>query len=176
MTHFVYALGLANELTKPYDKCYIGVTSNLWKRFREHRYRDSKDFIAENSLTFQNMIVIAEGSEYECYEIERQMRPKPNMGRNVSPGGRGTLRWRDTTGANNVKAKTWIITDPCGEQYNVTGQYDKFCKDHNILSGTLRRSNGPVPPLERKFGGFRAKNEDQLEQRINTTGWSFKIA
>lgn len=75
-------------------------------------------------------------------------------------------------GSKNPAAANWVITDPDGNMYNVCGSFQSFCDEHNLLASSLRYHKGAaVPPLEKKCGGYRAKNETSREKRINTIGW-----
>jgi len=75
-------------------------------------------------------------------------------------------------GSKNPQAATWVFTDPEGNTYNVVGTFQDFCDEHNLLASSLRYHKGhPVPPLEKKYGGYRAKNETSREKRTNTIGW-----
>ena len=158
--------------------------------------------IRKHSLTFEhNFEILLEGSDKECFLTESEMRPEPCTGMNLASGGRGgntgdyskernqkvskALKGRKVTwidkvvesrgsyaGSKNPGAATWVITDPDGNKHNVTGTFQSFCDDHNLLASSLRYHKGQaVPPLEKKYGGYRAKNETSREKRIATIGW-----
>ncbi len=40
-------------------------------------------------------------------------------------------------GVNNPMSKTFILTDPSGEEHSVTGSLRSFCKEHNISFSTM---------------------------------------
>ena len=90
--YYVYAICLSTDLKDPWLGCYVGVTKDLKKRWLLHtksKYTVG-NFIRSNLLTFeQNVIIIASGSEDECFEIEESLRPLPFIGLNEAPGGRG---------------------------------------------------------------------------------------
>ncbi len=91
MQYFVYAIGKTEDLNK-HEKCYIGVTNQPEKRWKKHQSSTHTVgcFIRENKLTYtDNMCVIFIGSEKECYEKEKELRPYPNMGLNEAIGGLG---------------------------------------------------------------------------------------
>ena len=137
----------------------------------------------------------------ECFLLENALRPEPNMGLNLAAGGCGgntgayteernmkmraalkgrKLTWADKivesrrsySGNGNPQAATWIVTSPAGEVFEIIGTFQSFCDEHNLLASCLRYYKGKeVPPLEKSFGGYRAKNEISKEKRINTIGW-----
>lgn len=76
---------------------YVGVTREGREktRFKEHveSNRVGK-IIAENGLTFsKNMKILFKGTENECYEAEKKLRPYPLMGWNESVGGESVFRY-----------------------------------------------------------------------------------
>jgi hypothetical protein len=77
-------------------------------------------------------------------------------------------------GSKNGKAKKWVLTNPEGVIYYIHGDLDNTCKSLNILTSTLRYyRNQTVPEINiNGYGGYRAKTEESLIMRINTTGWS----
>lgn len=92
MEYFVYAIGKKGDLKEPYVNCYIGVTNNPELRFKSHARSTSKigKFIREHDLKFrENFKIIFEGKSDDCFMIEEEMRPFPNMGLNVATGGCG---------------------------------------------------------------------------------------
>ena len=75
-------------------------------------------------------------------------------------------------GKNNPNAKEWKLEDPLGNQYSVKGEFDKFCKENNLLLSCLRYYRGQrVPPLSNTYGGYREKVKGTKELRENTTDW-----
>lgn len=46
----------------------------------------------------------------------------------------------DQSGANNSNAKIYIIEDPNGNVYNISGNYITFCKENNIHPRLLRKN------------------------------------
>jgi hypothetical protein len=106
--HYVYVIGLNpyldGELSQwywyPNDAtqfigCYVGVTKDPKKRWSDHAAqrkcrepsRVSK-FIKENELTRdENFRIIFSGSKKKCYELEKHLRPYPNMYLNERVGG-----------------------------------------------------------------------------------------
>lgn len=92
LLYCVYAIGIKENLNPPYEKCYIGVTSNLTRRWKKHTqssYTIGK-YIRQHKLNQQdNFIVIFEGTEDECFLVEEIYRPSPNIGLNEASGGKG---------------------------------------------------------------------------------------
>lgn len=89
---YLYAIGKEEDLHDPYDKCYIGVTSDLNTRWQQHKKSQYRlgEFIRRNDLTQNlNMRVVFEGDETECFMTEELMRPDWNMGLNIAKGGHG---------------------------------------------------------------------------------------
>lgn len=89
--YIVYAIGRKEDLVEPYTNCYIGVTNDKNRRWKNHlasKYTVG-NFIRDNKLSPSNMITIYEGDEEACYELEQKFRPFPFMGLNESTGGRG---------------------------------------------------------------------------------------
>jgi hypothetical protein len=75
-------------------------------------------------------------------------------------------------GEKNPNAKTWIILDPSGNEYIITGKFNLFCEENNILASCLRYYRGkPVPPLSNTYGGYREKKPGTKKLRENTTNW-----
>lgn len=92
MQYFVYIIGKDLKDTSPYLNCYVGVTNDPKRRWKVHCNSQFTvgQFIRNNSLTYEsNMDVIFMGSEEECFEIERSLRPFPMMGLNEAVGGGG---------------------------------------------------------------------------------------
>jgi hypothetical protein len=90
--YYLYAIGTKKMLVPPYDCCYVGVTNNLDKRWSRHKYSKYTvgQFIREKNLTLdENMIVLYEGDEEECFDLEAAYRPLPYIGLNEASGGRG---------------------------------------------------------------------------------------
>ncbi len=89
---YLYAIGLTENLVEPYDNCYIGVTLDPEKRWKQHLKSKYKvgEFIRENSLEKEtNMKILFTGDESECFELEESLRPSWNIGLNIAPGGQG---------------------------------------------------------------------------------------
>ena len=59
---------------------YVGITKNLKRRIREHT--NEKDFVKDRIFD-----VFLCGERDFCKEIERQLRPKKNIGLNIAAGG-----------------------------------------------------------------------------------------
>ena len=76
-------------------------------------------------------------------------------------------------GASNPMSKTWTLIDPNGAEHTITGKFQTFCDEHQILASALRWYRGkPVPPVATNtLGGFRSKSELSELKRQNTSGW-----
>ena len=77
-------------------------------------------------------------------------------------------------GSKNNRAKKWVLTNPEGVIYYIHGDLHEKCKSFNILTTALRYYRNQVVPSVNNngYGGYRAKTEESLKLRNNTTGWS----
>lgn len=201
-SYFVYAIGKSVDLIHPYHHCYIGVTNNLTRRWRDHtksKYTVGI-YIREHNLSNENMICIFEGHEKDCFEMELKLRPYPLMGLNESCGGNGgktiysydrgqkisrkvKLARRNKYWSSHKKgtfcktrnpnAKNWILISPDDTSYQISGNLESFCVEHNLLLSSLRYYEGrSVPDLIPGFGGFRKKSDNSLRLRESTINWT----
>jgi hypothetical protein len=184
--YYVYAIGKKENLISPYDFCYIGVTNNLAKRWLLHlksKYTVGQ-YIRNNNLTFEtNMIILFEGLEEICYDIESSYRPLPFMGLNEASGGHGGYTKyteernkkiskkhknriktpehiqkimssrKKYNGAENPNSKTWCLQDPKGLKYIIKGNLAEFCQKQGLLESCLRRYKNDVVPNP-NYSGF----------------------
>ena len=75
-------------MTNPWKEGYIGVTTrSLQERFSEHKNSDNLLLSRSIKKYSPEIIFLAEGSEQEILELERQYRPEPNIGWNLTIGG-----------------------------------------------------------------------------------------
>lgn len=96
---------MIEDLKDPWSNCYIGVTNDLCRRWAYHSKSiyTVGNFIRSKQLTKdQNMIIIASGSEEECFELEASLRPLPFIGLNEASGGRGGDTGSYTTERNQT--------------------------------------------------------------------------
>jgi len=133
MEYFVYVIGL--NLKEPYTNCYIGVTNNPELRFKTHARSSTKvgKYIRENNLNFEeNFRVIFEGTSSDCFLIEEEMRPFPNMGLNVATGGCGGYTnysdERNSKISDAMKGRTITWGDKVSETKKKNGTH-KGCKN-----------------------------------------------
>lgn len=74
------------------------------------------------------------------------------------------------SGANNPKAKNWILIDPSGNQYRTCGNLQDYCKQLGLCWAALSRNLGMVvgeiSPKFRDNG-----NPMNRVKRTNTIGW-----
>lgn len=90
--YYLYAIGTESMLLPPYEYCYVGVTNNLDRRWINHTtssYTVGKFIRKHNLVKDKNMIVIFEGDEEKCFDLEAEYRPLPMIGLNEASGGRG---------------------------------------------------------------------------------------
>ena len=90
--YYVYAIGKTEDLIEPFSKCYVGVTIDPERRWKNHT--SSKytvgEFIRTNNLSYEeNMFIIYSGTEEKCFEMEEKYRPYPFIGLNEASGGKG---------------------------------------------------------------------------------------
>jgi|TARA_R110000823_G_scaffold29167_2_gene84785 hypothetical protein len=183
--YYVYAIGLKKHLKEPYSNCYIGVTNDLERRWKAHtksKYTVG-NFIHENALTFEdNFVIVYNGDDKECYEMEEKYRPYPLMGLNEAVGGSGgytsyskersekiskAMTGKSKTkehmkkiienrksynDSENPNAKIWYLINPQGKEYKVSGQFIKFCEENNLLHSCLMRYRGNEVPAINQNG------------------------
>jgi hypothetical protein len=93
MNCYVYAIGFQQDLLdQAYQNCYIGVTVNPEKRFKDHSKSGYTvcQYIQENHWTYENnMQILYTGNAEECYNLEEMYRPMPLIGLNEAAGGHG---------------------------------------------------------------------------------------
>ena len=91
--HYVYWYHL-KEHTNPYNEGYVGVTKNLAKRHYEHfresniQYHFHKAILKYGKENIIQEILHSNVSKSEAYALERQYRPKNNIGWNYNSGGK----------------------------------------------------------------------------------------
>ena len=97
--------------------------------------------------------------------------------------GRDTSSWKHKmietknknkshSGSKNIKAKKWILISPTGKEIKIHGNLNETCEKLNLLPSCLSYYRGKiVPSLKVSYGGYRAKNENSLFLRKNTSGW-----
>jgi hypothetical protein len=115
---------------------------------------------------------------YTSYTLERNIKISEKL------KGRSTKEWaskssetkrknKSAAGSRNNKAKSWIIEDPDGKIFEVSGTLKQFCIENNLLVTCLRYYLGQVVPSPSIGvpGGFRNKNQSSTALRYNTTGW-----
>lgn len=171
----VYAIGRKEDLVEPYDNCYIGVTNDTFRRWKAHscsRFTVGR-YIRDNDLVFENnMIILHQGDEEVCFEMEEFFRPVQYMGLNEASGGHGgrttyseernlkisqalkgkikskehikkMMANREKLFADkNPNAKKWKLVDPFGDNYIIEGTLTNFCNQKQILESCLRRYLG----------------------------------
>lgn len=112
---------------------FIGVSTNYLKRFRVHRNESIKNTHTNQKLataftTHSDIVVdvFMMGTKSFCHQIESQLRPIPNIGWNIAPGGQ--------TGPN------WAKSSNTGGRRAITGQPNRpFCKQ---CKSALAKANG----------------------------------
>lgn len=77
--HFVYWLHLSDQ-TDPYTQGYIGVTFSPNQRFKHHLKTRRVPIESQMSILY-------EGDRKNCFQKEREYRPKPGIGWNLAVGG-----------------------------------------------------------------------------------------
>lgn len=90
MTTYVYQAAREND-RGDYTKGYIGVSIDPERRKAEHIKYDKNGNVhlrrALDKYCDVEWNIIFEGSDEECYALEKELRPRPNMGWNVAAGG-----------------------------------------------------------------------------------------
>lgn len=73
-------------------------------------------------------------------------------------------------GAKNPQAKTYIFTNPKGEQFKVVGRFKEFVKEQNLALKTCKKSiNKGIIPEPRN-----PKHNSCTKERINSSGWKIE--
>jgi hypothetical protein len=176
-----------------------------WKEHTKSNFSIGK-YIRENKLNFiDDMIILCYGTDDFCFQEEKKFRPYPFMGLNEAAGGNGgytcydesskekrskSLKGRKITwmhkvvksrgsyeGKKNPAAKKWLIYNPNNDIFNIEGNLQMFCKEHDLLASCLRYYIGKqVPEISKNtYGGFRSKNEKSSILRQNTTSWKLVL-
>ena len=72
-------------------------------------------------------------------------------------------------GANNPRAKTFILIDREGTKYTVVGQLKKFCAEHNISMNLVKKfqNKGPIK--------LSPHNTHKDAITLNSVGWEVKV-
>lgn len=89
---FVYVIGLEEDFDGKYNNCYIGVTVDPARRWKNHEKSNFTvgRFIRTFELTYEkNMIILFSGTDKECFDLEAKMRPVAFIGLNEASGGKG---------------------------------------------------------------------------------------
>lgn len=195
MESHVYVIG--EDLDPPYENSYVGVSNDLPRRWYTHStstFRVGNTIRKRGWTFFRDMRSIFTGTPEECFAMEAKLRPSPRMGLNEACGGHGghtsytperNKKISDANkgkpkdyiaGSRNHKAKQWVITSPLGVVTKLHGNLATFVKENDLIYGALMRNQGqPVPaPNTSGYGGYRAKSETSLRQRLNTTGWKLE--
>lgn len=136
---------------------YIGVTSDIKRRRREHK-------CAGRLCDGREYVILFTGSKEECYALEEKLRPHDNIGWNTGKGGYrkagniekgerisiateikkgqhlsvATEFKKGMTPYNKGTGKDYIFTSPDGEEFLVTCITD-FCKEHNLTPQNMRK-------------------------------------
>lgn len=146
-THCVYHLHTGTTT----DNGYVGVTKNLRERLYNHK---GKGLFQDTTL----IDILLVGTEKECLDLERQLRPYPNMGWNTAEGGwnkfpkgfvggrqfrKGERNSKSTEfkkgcTPHNAGATRYILTDPEGNDY-VVDNLTVFCKDRGLTRENIRK-------------------------------------
>lgn len=146
-THCVYHLHTGTTTADG----YVGVTSHLRGRLYSHR---GKGLFQDNT----HLSILLVGSEQECLDLERQLRPKPNMGWNVAEGGWNKFPKGFTGGhrspkgvrfsiatefkkgeePHNAGATRYELIDPEGNTY-IVDNLTRFCEEHSLTRENIRK-------------------------------------
>jgi len=92
--YYDYALRSIVNNADVYTDGYVGVSRRLEGRYKEHRYKDTRENCALLKELIEwygdniQLLILEEGlSETKAYEVEKSYRPYPNIGWNISSGG-----------------------------------------------------------------------------------------
>lgn len=90
MDHSVYWIHHAYHHYDFLKEGYIGVSVNPKKRFNAHRKYTQNPHLQRALKKYGKdavLTILWQGPEEECYKLETQYRPQPNIGWNIAPGG-----------------------------------------------------------------------------------------
>jgi hypothetical protein len=136
---------------------FVGVSTNYLKRYKVHRNSSFKNTHTNQKLataftTHSDIVVdvFMVGIKTYCYQIEAQLRPTPNIGWNISPGGKVGPGW--AKGKNIVAGRRSIVHQPnrpfcklcksaLAKANGVTK--NKFKKWHKYCSGCAKAAYNP---------------------------------
>lgn len=87
-TYYLYHLCREGDIGD-LDKGYIGVSYSPEQRWQQHKHSTKNPRLEEafNKYTDINMFILAEGEEKCILEMERMLRPEPDIGWNIAIGG-----------------------------------------------------------------------------------------
>lgn len=132
--HFVYWIRDDNAIDE-YSEGYVGVTSNLKRRLSQHKYcckninkTYNKNMIdAFNSSTYF-VDILFEGTKYDCYEKEHELRPNYDVGWNTRCGASSKLKTRDCKVSSAYRRVRHLSkkndVSVCGKWKTTEGFYD----------------------------------------------------
>jgi len=136
---------------------FVGVSTNYLKRYKVHRNASLKNTHTNQQLatafnTHTDIVVdvFMMGIKSFCHQIEAKLRPTPNIGWNVSPGGKVGPGW--AKGKNIVAGRRSIAHQPnrpfcklcksaLAKANGVTK--NKFKKWHKYCSGCAKAAYNP---------------------------------
>ncbi len=178
------------HIPDPYDKedtnlGYIGVSTNLQKRFDEHSISKYTigNAIRNNNLSFEDVVVInifENDVDKLAYKEENKMRPSPFIGWNIAAGGNGGWSHVDPShpGDKNGMYNSGMlpIIDTDGNQYSI----DKNKYDPDLHTPIMSK-NGEVNVKDRggtkriskegfKNGDYESINKNKVVCKRISTG------
>lgn len=201
MDHHVYTIGELEEAPYINSYVGVTNNPNQrWKSHLKSPYRIGHT-IRKRGWSSDQMRIIFSGTREDCFKLEKSLRSEPGIGLNEAVGGyggytkytaernakasaalkgrkntwihKGTFANRDYYTNKNPNAKMWILTAPNGVVTHLHGNLSSFLKENDLAYSVLMRNQGqevPAPNMS-GYGGYRAKSETSLRQRLNTTGW-----
>lgn len=152
MSHVVYHMHYPYETDTMLG--YIGVTGDLSKRKWKHRNDPVNHLTAEAVSNGVVFTVIYRGTEKECLDIEKVLRPDTNIGWNIRTGGDNYIQSQDSKDKMSEK-KLGNKNVGSGESHHFTGKSGKDA----VRFGT----RGEKSPMHKGFwitpsGSFASKS------------------
>ena len=119
---------------------YIGVTQNLARRLRQHKWMEPDDEAA---------IVFTTDTIEEAYVLEARLRPHRDIGRNVAPGGKG--------GVSKEKTPEW--------KANISQAHKgkKHTPEHREANRQARLRASAQPDYKNPFAGRKHSTETKAK-------------
>jgi hypothetical protein len=131
---YVYLISENEEVSNG----YVGVTNNPMRRWKEHlkSYYSVGNAIRNGNWSFENnMKILFSGSECDCFDFEKKLRPFPFIGLNESVGGQGGNKYKHLP-EEKKKSRNQKISDRLKNREHTWGsKVSKTRKERGLAKG-----------------------------------------